>query len=104
MTAPLPGRRPVGGNAIITVVFVTVTVLAGVLIWMQSNAQTGLTTLRSGQTTGQAQRTDQQQLTCALWAILRDDNAKRLGAAMRRAADKICANAPTPGPSSSATP
>ncbi|MEE4419501.1 hypothetical protein [Streptomyces bugieae] len=101
MTAPLPARRPVGGNAIIAAVFVTVTVLAGVLIWMQSTAQDRLTTLRSGQTTGQAQRTDQQQLTCALWAILRDDNAKQLSAAMRKAADKICADVPTPTPASS---
>ena len=101
MTAPLPGRRPVGGNAIIAVVFTVVTVLAGVLIAMQTNAQDRLTTLRSGQTSGQAQRTDQQQLTCALWAILRDDNAKELSTAIRKAADKICADVPTPTPSSS---
>ena len=104
MAAPLTARRPLGGNAIIAVVLATVTVLAGVLVWMQSTAQDRLTTLRTGQTTGQAQRTDQQQLTCALWVILRDENAKQLSAAMRKAADKICANAPTPGPSSSATP
>lgn len=103
MTTPVT-RRLLGGNAIIAVVLATVTVLAGVLVWMQSSAQDRLTTLRSGQTTGQAQRTDQQQLTCALWAILRDDDATHLSAAMRRAADKICASAPTPNPSASATP
>lgn len=104
MTAPLLGRRPVGGTGIIAVVLATVVVLAGVLVWMQSSAQDRLTTLRSGQTTGQAQRTDQQQLTCALWAILRDDNARQLSAAMRRAADKICSDVPTPTPSGNAIP
>lgn len=101
MTAPLPVRRPLGGNIIIAVVLTTVTILAGVLVWMQTSAQDRLTTLRSGQATGQVQRTDQQQLTCALWAILRDDNATELSTAMRKAADKICADVPTPTPSSS---
>ncbi|MEV7466092.1 hypothetical protein AB0O20_06205 [Streptomyces kronopolitis] len=104
MAAPLTARRPLGGNTIIAGVLVAVVVLAGVLVWMQSTAQDRLTTLRSGQTTGQAQRTDQQQLTCVLWAILRPDNAKQVSTEMRKAADKICANAPTPSPSSSASP
>ncbi|MFD8545677.1 hypothetical protein [Streptomyces sp. NPDC059649] len=104
MTAPLSGLRPLGGNAIIVVVLATVAVLAGVLVWMQTTAQDRLSTLRSGQTTGQAQRTDQQQLTCALWAILRKDHSAQLDAAIKKAADKICSDVPTPTPSSSTTP
>ncbi|MFF8784853.1 hypothetical protein [Streptomyces sp. NPDC015125] len=103
MTTPAT-RRPLGGNVIIVGVLGAVVVLAGVLVWMQSSAQDRLTTLRSGQTTGQAQRTDQQQLTCALWVIIRDENAKQLSAAMRKAADKICSDVPTPTPSTSAAP
>jgi hypothetical protein len=103
MTTPVT-RRLLGGNAIIVGVLAAVVVLAGTLVWMQSSAQERLTTLRSGQTTGQAQRTDQQQLTCALWAVLREDDATHLSAAMRKAADKICSDVPTPTPSMSATP
>ncbi|MFE9812394.1 hypothetical protein [Streptomyces sp. NPDC005548] len=86
--------------AIVSVVAVMI-VLAALLVWQNSRAQDRLSTLRSGQTTGLAQRTDQQQLTCALWAILRADNATKVTASVRTAADKICSTVPTPTPSES---
>ncbi|MET8585726.1 hypothetical protein ABZX39_33385 [Streptomyces collinus] len=102
MAAPSYLRRPRHDTTpVITVVVVIVLVLAGVLTWQNSRAQDRLTTLRSGQATGLQQRTDQQQLTCALWAVLRDDPAKKIPAEVRKAADKICATVPTPTPSNS---
>jgi hypothetical protein len=76
-------------------------VLAGLLVWQNSRAQDRLSTLRTGQATGLAQRTDQQQLTCALWAVMRADAQAKLSASVRQAADKICATVPTPTPSES---
>lgn len=102
MAAPVPFRRPRHDTTpVIAVVVVIVLLLAALLTWQQSQAQNRLATLRSGQTTGQAQRTDQQQLTCALWAILRDSRSDKLTPALRQAADKICATVPTPSPSAS---
>ncbi|QBJ94518.1 hypothetical protein D0Z67_29565 (plasmid) [Streptomyces seoulensis] len=86
---------------VIAAVLSLVMVLAAVLMWQNSRAQDRLTTLRSGQTAGLAQRTDQQQLTCALWAILRNDRAADITAQMRQAADRICSEVPTPTPSAS---
>lgn len=104
MAAPVIVRRPKHDTTpVITVVVVVVLILAGVLMWQNSRAQDRLTTLRSGQTTGLAQRTDQQQLTCVLWAILRDTRSAELTPAMRKSADKICAGVPTPSPSPSAS-
>lgn len=102
MAAPVPFRRPRHDTTpVIAVVLVVVLVLAALLTWQQSQAQARLSTLRSGQTTGLAQRTDQQQLTCALWAVLRDDQTEKIPADVRTAADRICATVPTPTPSSS---
>lgn len=94
-------RRPRNDTTVIAVVVVVVAVLASLLLWQNSKAQDRLSTLRSGQTTGLAQRTDQQQLTCALWAVLRDDARAQVTAELRTAADKICATVPTPTPSTS---
>ena len=98
-TTSAPARRPrLDSTPVIAVVVVVVLVLSAVLAWQQSQAQDRLSTLRSGQTTGQAQRTDQQQLTCALWAAIRADKGTTVPAEVRRAADKICATVPTPNP------
>lgn len=86
---------------VIAVVLILVVTLAAVLMWQNSRAQDRLTTLRSGQTTGQAQRTDQQQVTCALWTILRSDKTNKIPVDVRTAADRICSNVPTPAPSES---
>lgn len=93
-------RRPRHGNdLVIAVVVVLVLILAALLVWQSSQAQDRLATLRSGQVTGSAQRTDTQQLTCALWAVLREDTTREVPADVRTAADKICATVPTPNPS-----
>jgi hypothetical protein len=98
-------RRPRHDTTpVIAVVVVVMLCLAGLLVWQNTKAQDRLATLRSGQTTGLAQRTDQQQLTCALWAILRADAAAKVSDAVRTAADKICSTVPTPTPSPSSTP
>lgn len=102
MAAPMSVRRTRHDTTpLIAVVMVVVLILAGVLMWQSAEAEDRLTTLRSGQTTGQAQRTDTQQLTCALWAVLREDTTRQVPAAVRTAADKICASVPTPTPSES---
>lgn len=102
MAAPFTVRRPRHDTTpVIAVVVVIVLLLATLLTWQSARAQDRLSTLRSGQTTGQAQRTDQQQLTCALWAALRKDTSHTVPTNVRAAADKICATVPTPTPSSS---
>lgn len=102
MAAPVFARRPRHDSTpVIAVVVVLVLILSGALMWQSSQAQDRLTTLRSGQVTGSAQRTDTQQLTCALWAVLRDDPTRKVPADVRAAADKICAQVPTPTPSES---
>jgi hypothetical protein len=102
VAAPAPFRRYRHDTTpVIAVVLAVVLVLSALLAYQQSQAQSRLATLRSGQTTGQAQRTDQQQLTCALWAVLRDDKTQKISPAIRKAADKICAAVPTPNPSAS---
>lgn len=100
MAAPTPLRRPRhDATVVIAVVVVLVLILAGLLVWQSSQAQDRLSTLRSGQVTGSAQRTDTQQLTCALWAVLRSDSTRKVPAEVRTAADRICATVPTPTPS-----
>lgn len=84
---------------IITIVGAIALVIGVLLVWQNAQSQERYSTLRSGQTTGLAQRTDQQQLTCVLWAILREDKADKLTPSMRQAADSICADVPTPTPS-----
>ncbi|MFJ7297557.1 hypothetical protein [Streptomyces collinus] len=102
MAGTVTARRPRHDTTpLIAVVMVVVLILAGVLLWQSARADERLATLRSGQTTGQVQRTDQQQLTCALWAVLRNDSTQKIPADVRKAADKICATVPTPTPSES---
>ena len=102
MAAPTMLRRPKHDTTpVIAVVVVVVLILAAVLTWQNSRAQDRLATLRAGQTTGLAQRTDQQQLTCALWAVLRKDPKAQIPADVRTAADRICSTVPTPTPSQS---
>lgn len=103
MAAPVsPARRPRHDSTpVITAVSVIVLILAALLVWQSTQAQDRLSTLRSGQVNGSAQRTDTQQLTCALWAVLRDDPTRKIPADVRTAADRICAQVPTPTPSDS---
>ena len=95
-----PARR---GNMTFGVVVAALIVLGFVLIWINAAQQDRLATVRqtqlSGQKTAVGQRTDQQQLTCALWAILRETKSAQLTDAMRTSADRICAVIPTPLPS-----
>ncbi|MEU7338724.1 hypothetical protein [Streptomyces sp. NPDC007074] len=102
MAAPSLRRPRHDTTPVIAVVVVIMFVLAGLLIWQNARAQDRLSTLRSGQATGLTQRTDQQQLTCALWAVMRDNSTAKVSASVRAAADKICSTVPTPTPS--ATP
>lgn len=102
MAAHVTSRRPPHNTTpIIAVVAAIVVILAAILMWQNASSQERLGTLRSGQTTGLAQRTDQQQLTCALWAVLRNDAETDVPAELRTAADQICATVPTPTPSQS---
>ncbi|MGW8702280.1 hypothetical protein ACWGOK_36065 [Streptomyces eurythermus] len=102
MAAPLNLRRARHDTTpVISLVVAVGVVLASLLVYQSVNSQNRYSTLRTGQTTGLAQRTDQQQLTCALWAILRNDKAAEISTDMRQAADRICADVPTPTPSSS---
>ncbi|GAA3591352.1 hypothetical protein [Streptomyces osmaniensis] len=100
MAAPATLRRPRHDSTpVIAFVVVIVLILASLLVWQSAQAQDRLTGLRTGQTVGSAQRTDTQQLTCALWAVLRADTTRPVPADVRTAADKICSNVPTPTPS-----
>lgn len=93
---PLIRRPRHDSTPLIAVVVSVVLVLAGLLVWQSTQAQDRLGTIRTGQTSGASQRTDQQQLTCALWAVLRDDARARMSADVREAADRICSTVPTP--------
>jgi predicted component of type VI protein secretion system len=100
VAAPIPFRRPRHDTTpVIAIVIAVGLILAGLLVYQTVRSQDRYSTLRTAQTTGQAQRTDQQQLTCALWAILRDSTSQKLTASMRQAADRICSTVPTPTPS-----
>lgn len=70
-------------------------IVAVVLVWQSASTQTSL---QNGRATGTQQRLDQQQVTCALWALLRAQNTAgpHLQADIAAAADRICASAPTP--------
>ncbi|MFE9391729.1 hypothetical protein [Streptomyces sp. NPDC006784] len=85
-------RRPRGSDVTIVVVVVVVAALAALLVWLSASSQE----LQQGQQSGRAQRTDQQQLTCALWAAMRSDVPGDLSAEVRAAADRICSDVPTP--------
>lgn len=102
MATNTASRRPKHDNTpLIAGVAIAVLVLSALLVWQNSQAQDRLSTLRSGQSTGLAQRTDQTQLTCALWAILRDAESDKVTPAVRSSADEICSTIPTPTPSAS---
>ena len=83
---------------IILVICAVAALVAGLLIWQNAASQQRYSTLRTAQSAGAEQRTDQQQLTCALWALLRDDKDQHVSASVRTAADKICSTVPTPTP------
>ncbi|MFF7476566.1 hypothetical protein [Streptomyces sp. NPDC008092] len=104
MASPAAIRRPRHDTSVIAAVTIVVLILAGVLTWQNSRAQERLAGLRSGQSTGLAQRTDQQQLTCALWAVLRAEQTAQVPADVRSAADRICSTVPTPTPAPSRKP
>lgn len=97
---PMP--RVSGSSALIAVVVVTVLVLASIEVVLTTRAQDRIAAVRSGQVSGQTaatgQRTDQQQLTCAIWAALSAEALARIPADVQEAADRICADVPTPAP------
>lgn len=98
--AVTPIRRPRHDSTpVIAVVVALGVILASLLVWQSTQSQERLSTLRNGQVNGTVQRTDTQQLSCALWAVLRSDDTRKIPADLRQAADKICANVPTPAPS-----
>lgn len=95
-----PARR---GNLTFALVVGAVIALAVTLIWINAAQQDRLAVVRqsqvSGQKTATGQRTDQTQLVCALWAILRDSKSTQLNDAVKTSADQICSTIPTPLPS-----
>jgi hypothetical protein len=102
MNMPTVLRRPRHDTTPIILAISIVTLIVGaLLVWQNTASQSRYTTLREGQTTGQTQRTDQQQLTCALWAMLREDPNRTVEASVQKAADNICSTIPTPTPTSS---
>ncbi|MEV0441792.1 hypothetical protein AB0I84_35180 [Streptomyces spectabilis] len=97
---PQPERR---ANLLLAIVLAGVCILAAVEVWISTSSQDRLATVRESQVSGQergvAQRTDQTQLTCALWAAMRSEpEAKEVPASVRAAADAICTDVPTPAP------
>jgi hypothetical protein len=97
---PTPEARKARQDATLIMMIVgAVTVAVAIfLVWQNAQSQTQYSNLKSGQTTGLAQRSDQLQLTCALWALLRDQGDTRLSSSTKLAADRICTTAPTPVP------
>lgn len=90
-------------NLTFAAVIGAVILLGIVLILLNASQQDRLSTVRqtqvSGQKTATGQRTDQTQLTCALWALLHGGDSEKVGTALREAADRICSDVPTPTPS-----
>jgi hypothetical protein len=101
MAISFPRKPRHDTTPLIAVIGVAAVLVAALLVWQNSASQDRYSTLRTAQTTGASQRTDQQQLTCALWALLRDEPDRKITASVRAAADKICSTVPTPTPSSS---
>ncbi|MFJ6841328.1 hypothetical protein ACIQRE_01515 [Streptomyces griseoluteus] len=95
-----PERR---ANVILGAAIAAVVVVGVVLVLLNTVQQQRLATVRQTQVTGQrtaaGQRTDQTQLTCALWALLQGSGSSRVGDDVRQAADRICAGVPTPAAS-----
>ncbi|MEU4168844.1 hypothetical protein AB0F46_18450 [Streptomyces sp. NPDC026665] len=98
--SPTPSRRSNIGLAIVVAAVVAVGLA---LVLLNAQQQERLATVRqtqvSGQKTATGQRTDQTQLTCVLWALLREENSRKLTPDVQKAADRICAGVPTPAPS-----
>ena len=98
---PMP--RPSGHSLLIGGVLLTVAVLTVWWLVLATSAQDQLEQVTDNQvtgiSTGTSQRTDQQQLTCAIWAALSDEALGRITAEVRRAADAICSDVPTPAAS-----
>jgi hypothetical protein len=99
MATPYLRKPRLDTTPIIAAVAVVAVAVAALLIWQNTQAQARYSTLRSGQTTGAAQRTDQTQLTCALWILLQGQASSKVTPAMRTAANRICSSVPTPVPS-----
>jgi hypothetical protein len=81
----------VGGLAVFTIIVAVLNV----------QQQDRLATVRDGQVTGQktasGQRSDQTQLTCAIWELVRKD-AGSLSSDTVKSANAICSTVPTPVP------
>ncbi|MFD8771472.1 hypothetical protein [Streptomyces sp. NPDC059916] len=99
-TRPAPEERR--ANLTFAAVIAAVVILGIILVVLNTAQQDRLATVRQTQVTGQksatGQRTDQTQLTCALWVMLRGDADRKVPGSVRQAADKICATIPTPTP------
>ncbi|MFD7793656.1 hypothetical protein [Streptomyces sp. NPDC059759] len=99
-TTPSPARR---SNVISSAIVAVVIAVGLVLVLLNSQQQGRLATVRQTQVSGQkaasGQRTDQTQVTCALWALLRGDKPASLPAGVQQAVDRICSGVPTPAPS-----
>ncbi|MFB7707864.1 hypothetical protein [Streptomyces sp. NPDC056105] len=102
-SSPAPEERR--ANLTFAAVIAAVVILGIILVVLNAAQQDKLATVRQTQVTGQksatGQRTDQTQLTCALWAILHGGDSDKVAASLRKAADRICADVPTPTPSGS---
>lgn len=99
MATPYLRKPRLDATPIIVMVGVVAIAIAALLVWQNTQAQIRYSTLRTGQATGVTQRTDQTQLTCALWVLLQGQAGLKVTPAMRTAANRICANVPTPDPS-----
>lgn len=96
-----PRRPEQRGNVALGMVLAAVCLLAALEVWIATSSQDRLRTVRESQVSGQekglSQRTDQAQLTCALWAAMRSEpEARAVSAPVRAAADAICTDVPTP--------
>ncbi|MFE0472452.1 hypothetical protein ACFW2V_12645 [Streptomyces sp. NPDC058947] len=100
MTFPSVRKLRYDTTPVIVAALAAMVAVGVLLVWQNSASQERYSTLRSGQATGLEQRTDQTQLTCALWALLLEEREKDVPASLYTAANKICSTVPTPLPSS----
>lgn len=90
--------QPHRSNAtVITAVSLIAAVIAAVLIYQAASTQN---TLQTNKTSATQQRTDTEQVTCALWAALRAGKTLAVDQAIAAEATRVCATLPTPLPSS----